>query len=287
MNRTLRYVQMLLVALAIDGAVSPSRAERAESQLRCVGHCDVYLERGFYRLTLLPSSTTVAGTESFEVAQAGSFRIEGVRRDQRVPALLLGSSGVALALLGVGALIGSYAEPTARHREAWFWTGAAAAGAGFALVPIGFSRYRTKPSVEPLAAHTLRPHVTGSSDERGAAAGTTKPAAETVEEPRWGLVTAGALTFAASYGLTGAIGAGALAGGSDAKYAKLFIPVIGPILLDRDGGAWGAVPQLVGLTLAFIGAASSRTVVVGAERSVALCPWLTRDSGGFAFASTF
>jgi hypothetical protein len=116
-----------------------------------------------------------------------------------------------------------------------------------------------------------------------------------VNEPRWGLVLAGALTFASAYGIMAGVVVGTAANNRTDpwRYSTALIPIFGPALLDRREGhgplltIYGTLPELAGGILMLIGATTSRSVLVKSDTTLSLAPFVYKGAGGLSLLGAF
>ncbi len=193
---------------------------------------------------------------------------------------------------------GAFRSNLSSSEETWFWAGVATLGTGVALTPLGFKMYSRSPRVEALTSSTPLP-VASNSDVlpkryREPALGDQEappPGNTAIDEPRWGLLSAGAITFAAAYGI---MAAGYAADGNDpGRYTSLLIPFIGPTIVDRrehgDGAfsIFGSIPQLAGGVLMVCGLGAGRRVSVANDTQVMVAPLAGRGVGGLQLGGAF
>ena len=197
---------------------------------------------------------------------------------------------------------GAFRSGLTSSQETWFWAGMFTFGAGVTLVPLGFKMYSRSPRMTPLALSPNGVPLASSAeplprryreallvDGRGA-----PQATGVIEEPRWGLLSAGAITFASSYGIMAAIAAGYAADGTHpGRYAAALIPIFGPTLLDRRNGdgpvltIFGTIPELTGAILMLLGASGTRRFAVQSEPALSVAPLLGPNTNGLALRGAF
>jgi len=285
------------------GSTSAEARQPPPRDIGCPTSCRLLLEPGGYRLTVEPSRSRRGGQRRIEVVDTAVYQIDAAPRGRRALGLTIASLGIPLALGGFGAMLGSAdvdADVPSRRRT-WFWSGALAFGAGATLVPIGLRLYGARPDVvpEPLPLYPSLPAA--SPDTSITASMPLKPHRDAVpagytlvEEPRWGLVTTGALTLAGSYGLFVAASAAMLASDTwddeNGAIPYMFVPVVGPAIYDarhsnrEERGLltfWGSMPQVTGLVLLIVGASTSHSWLVPEGRAE-LVPWFSPHAGGLA-----
>ncbi|MGC4089770.1 MAG: hypothetical protein QM756_18175 [Polyangiaceae bacterium] len=271
--------------------------------VRCLGACERGFREGKYRVLIEPTASISGGLKVMNIDAAGGYRVEGVPRDRRASGLLLTSAGIVLTALGAGMALGggAFRSPLSAREERWFWGGMLTLGVGATMIPLGVSRASRNPRLVPL--EVARPLPLAGMDDavplkyrepvleenQAPPAGST-----TVDEPRWGLVTAGAITLAASYGIMAAIAVGQAANDPNAdSLAALAIPLIGPVIVDRREGAGGALsvfgtgPQLAGAVMLLVGATSARRVLVRTPSSLAVTPIVNKGVGGVGLSGAF
>ena len=203
-------------AAAAPAVVAPSAAPAAaresaagKRELRCAGRCVRLFEEGSYRVWIDSTERLSGGTTNVTIRSPGVYLAEGVERSRRAPGLALGAAGIVLAGVGAGMAIGggAFRSGLTSSQETWFWAGMFTFGAGVTLVPLGFKMYSRSPRMTPLALSPNGVPLASSAeplprryreallvDGRGA-----QQANFVIEEPRWGLLRAGAITFASYY----------------------------------------------------------------------------------------
>jgi hypothetical protein len=296
-----------VLTAGLTGSARSAKADPAEMAVNCVGRCISFLDAGTYRLIIDGTESIRAGAINKVIDEPGDYLIEGPARSRRGLGLLLGAIGVPMALVGTGILIGSegLSSHLSAQQERWFWVGTGALAGGLTLMPIGFSMMSAKPEVsllapiaeraprraEPLSRVAARPRAPAYVEHSA-----VPPGYQASEEPRWGLLTSGALVLSSSYGIAAAIAAGNLVGSSNHGYlAKAFIPVIGPILISRsttgeESTSWtvyGTIPQLAGAVLLFAGALTPKATLVRAPLRANVVPWATPNAGGLSLSGAF
>lgn len=251
-----------------------------------------------------PSESVAGAMTTVDIATPGPYRVTGVQRSRRAPGLVLGAAGIVLSAVGAGMAIGggAFRSGLTSSEETWFWAGLLTMGAGVTLTPLGFKMYSRSPRVEALEPGAPLPPASSFGElpkryrEPVLADGQAPSAGNTVvDEPRWGLLSAGAITFAASYGIMAGIAAGYAADGDEPKrYTTLLIPFIGPTIVDRrdrgDGGGWtlfGTIPQVVGGVLMVCGLGTSRRVGVANDTGLVVTPLAAPGLAGMSLSRAF
>lgn len=259
-------------------------------------------EEGSYRIWIDSTERTSGGTTTLNIPERGFYRVEGVQRSRRAPGLALTAAGIVLSGIGAGMAIGggAFRSGLTSSEEAWFWAGMVTMGTGVALIPVGVHMYSRSLRVEALAPTGAFPEATSTEplprrySERLLREGEPVPSGSTVvEEPRWGLLSAGAITFATSYGIMAGVAAGALAEDEDGDYGLLFIPIFGPSLFDRRRGEgpaltmFGTVPELTGALLMLLGATGTRRFAAQSEPTINVAPLMTPHASGLSVYGAF
>ncbi len=271
----------------------------------CVEKCVTSLAPGSYRVVVEGTARVRDGAVTMSVDEEGDYLIEGRPRSRTGIGVLIGSLGLPIALVGGGILIGAdgFESHLSPRQERWFWVGSGMLAGGIALMPIGFSMASSQPDVwrlEPAARPAPRlaePFVNVNGRARAPVyrdRAAVPPGYQAIEEPRWGLIKAGALVLGSSYGIIAGIAAGELVGQTSrpSYYSKGFIPILGPLLISReakgtDATGWtvyGMVPQLTGGLLLFLGAVLPKKALVRMPIHTAVTPWATPNAGGFALS---
>ncbi|MFZ5894494.1 MAG: hypothetical protein ACOY0T_25755 [Myxococcota bacterium] len=285
----------------VTPAASPTPRVNSDGSrsVRCTAHCDRAFEAGVYRVLIDPTENVAGGMTRVTIPTPGAYRVEGVRRSRRAGGMLLASTGIVLTALGAGMALGggAFDSHLSASEERWFWGGLLTFSAGATFIPLGFMVYSRSPRV-----HALQPQALERADSnselprryREPVVGDDEvvpPGRRVVHEPRWGLISAGAITLASSYGIMAAIAAGHAASDND-EYSALFIPVLGPTIVDRrergDAGwtIFGTMPQLAGGIMMLLGATTSRRVVVESD-TLALTPVIGKNVNGLALSGSF
>jgi len=292
------------VELPAAVAAPALRPADGSGSLRCLARCDRWFEAGVYRLLIDPTESVAGGMARVNVSAPGIYHVEGAPRERRAYGLVLASAGMIVTGIGTGMIFGANAFDThlSAQEERWFWGGMLTFAAGISAIPIGFSLYGRSPKISPTSVAHGVPRVTGDAslphsyrepvitDQQ-----VPPPGSTTVNEPRWGLVMAGAVTFASAYGIMAGIAVGVAVNETHDpwRYSSLMIPIIGPALVDRQehtGPAftfYGTIPQVAGGILMLIGATTSRSVVVKSDTSVSIAPLIYKDAGGLSLMGTF